>query len=254
MPPTTTGDALRVPARVNERVHWRTDGGGSRYRTRRSFPTGPAHATVLLAGPGTVGLLDGSGRDDLLLQELTHRLVGCGVQVLQCDMPIRDPGRPAGEADISARADRLDGLLRGYRHLTAGPVSMVGFAVGGEAMLRLLETGRVRQVDRLVLVGTVLEEETFLDTSIEVLSMVYGSLDLIGYLVEDDPKSVDDAPLAVLSPDLYAEWSARRLIGSRPLSVTVWLLKGLGHTLHPCVSGPVPDPVTTLTELVTGPR
>ena len=60
--------------RVHHRLQWRRDPDGTPYRARRSFPDGPANATVLLSGPGTVSVLDGTGRDDVLLDRLTATL------------------------------------------------------------------------------------------------------------------------------------------------------------------------------------
>ncbi|MGW0905829.1 esterase/lipase family protein [Streptomyces sp. NPDC002853] len=233
---------------VHERTQWRIDPAGSAYRTRRSFPAGPSTATVLLAGPGSVSALDGEGRDDTLLRELTHRLVADGAQVLTCDMPERDRGRPADDSDSRARSDRLGQLLRAHEHLAAGSVTLIGFSLGGQAILRMLASGDPRRTDRVILIGTVLEEDTFLSSQIETLDLVYGSLDLIGYVAEAD----DGLPPVALTPDMYGKWSAARLIGRHALDVHVYLFKGLGHTLHPCAAGPVPDPVSALTALAAG--
>jgi pimeloyl-ACP methyl ester carboxylesterase len=233
---------------VHQRERLRRDvGTGSAYRFRRSFPSGPANATVVLAGPGTVSTYDGDGRDDALLDRLTARLVAGGAQVLQCDMPARPAGAPSGEADELARTERLEHLLRAHAHLVAGPVTLVGFSLGGYAALRLLGRARSRLVDRVVLVGTVLDQETFLNVPVASLDLVYGSLDLIGYRAEDDP--ADELPPVTCGPDMYGEWCAGRLICRHDLTVRIYLLKGLGHTLHPCVAGPVMDPVPFLATL-----
>jgi pimeloyl-ACP methyl ester carboxylesterase len=228
-------------------VRWRGDGSGSAYRLRRSFPSGPANATVVLAGPGTVSAYDDDGRDAALLDRLTHRLVAGGAQVLECDMPATPPDAPSEEADEIARAERLERLLRAHAHLAAGPVTLLGFSIGGYAALRLLGRARGRLVDRAVLVGTVLDQETFLNAPIASLDLVYGGCDLIGYRAEDDP--ADELPPITCGPDMYGEWCASRLICRHDLAVRIYLLKGLGHTLHPCVAGPVMDPVPFLAAL-----
>lgn len=244
---------------VHRHVQWHRDPGGAAYRTRRSFPAAPASATVLLAGPGTVSALDGEGRDDRLLGQLTDRLVAAGVQVWECDLPARDPNTPASEADQRARADRLSQLIVRYRYLTTGPLSLVGFSLGGQALLRLLETGAPPRADRVVLVGTVVEEDAFLTSRVPSIELVYGGHDLVGYLA--DASDISDAPgapgaqekklpPAVFEPDMYADWSARHLIGPHSPTVRVHVLEGLGHTLHPCGPGPARDPLTALTSLV----
>jgi alpha-beta hydrolase superfamily lysophospholipase len=231
---------------VHRRTLWRKDPGGTPYRTRRSFPAGPASATVLLAGPGTVSALDGEGRDDLLLGELTRHLVAGGAQVLSCDMPARDPNAPSTEADQDVRAARLAQLLAAHGHMTARPLVLLGFSLGGQALLRLLRSGRPQHAERVVLVGTVVEEDVFLSSRIASLDLVYGSFDLVGYVGDSDDAGV---PPAVFGPDMYGHWSAGRLVGRSSLDVRVHLLEGLGHTLHPCGSGPSRDPVAALTSL-----
>ncbi|MFF8971214.1 hypothetical protein [Streptomyces sp. NPDC014995] len=229
---------------VHQRLKWRTDPGGTAYRARRSFPAGPANATVLLAGPETVSVLGGDGRDDRLLRELTHRLVGTGAQVLECDMPARDANRPMTEEDQRARADRLVQLLEGNGHLMTVPLTLIGFSLGGQALLRLLAAGTPVRAERVVLlVGTVVEEDTFIASRVGSVDLVYGAGDLLGYVTEVS------APPAVLDPGVYADWSARHLVGPRPLTVRVHVLEGLGHTLHPCGPGPARDPLTALASL-----
>lgn len=242
---TVERPTVRRPT-VHRRVHRRRDPGGAVYRTLRSFPAGPPNATVLLAGPGSVSLLDGEGRDDRLLAGLTDRLVETGAQVLQCDLPARDPNFPATEEDQRLRADRLGQLLDGLRHVRTGPLTLLGFSLGGQALLRLLASGAPPRADRVVLVGTVVEEDVFLTSRVGSLDLVYGGNDLVGYLADADD---DTLPPAILDPGLYADWSARHLVGPRPLAVGVHVLQGLGHTLHPCGSGPAPDPLTALAAL-----
>lgn len=237
---------------VHQRVTLRRDAGtGAAYRFRRSFPSGPANATVVLAGPGTVSGYDGQHRDDLLMEQLVQRLVAGGAQVLQCDMPARDPDVPAEEAEVLARADRLEQLLLAHAHLMSGPVTLVGFSLGGYASLRLLDRPGPRPVDRAVLVGTVLDQETFLNAPIASLDLVYGSLDLIGYRASDDPE--DELPPVTCGPDMYGEWCAGRLICGHHLAVHIYLLRGLGHTLHPCTAGPAADPLPFLAALAGAP-
>ncbi|MFF6994922.1 hypothetical protein ACFY93_08175 [Streptomyces sp. NPDC008313] len=236
---------------THRRIQWRRDPAGAAYRTMRSFPAGPAHATVLLAGPGSVSAVDGDGRDDRLLDALTRRLVADGAQVLQCDMPARDPRTPSTAADQRARADRLSQLLYAHGHMMRGPLTLLGFSLGGQALLRLLEGGTPRRADRVVLVGTVVEEDSFLTSRFTSLDLVYGSLDLVGYVADADD---DSLPPAVFDPGMYGDWSASRLIGRRSFEVGVHVLEGLGHTLQPCGPGSVPraDPVPALTALVGG--
>ncbi|MFI0965096.1 hypothetical protein ACH4S8_27420 [Streptomyces sp. NPDC021080] len=229
---------------VHQRTHWRRAPDGTRYRVRRTFPAGPAGATVLLAGPGSVSVMDGQERDDLLLEELTGRLAASGAQVLRCDLPVRDRGEPAGEADLLARATRLAGVLEAHAHLVVRPLVLVGFSLGGLALLHLLGTGVPRAADGVVLVGTVIEEDTFLTSRVTALDLVYGAFDLVGYLV-DEARSP-----AVFTPDMYGPWSAGRLMGPRAPDVRVHLLEGLGHTLQPCGSGPARDAVAELASLV----
>ncbi|MGW0600996.1 alpha/beta hydrolase [Streptomyces sp. NPDC002776] len=233
--------------RVHRHLQWRRDPDGTAYRARRSFPAGPPNATVLLAGPGSVSHLDGEGRDDELLERLTVRLVASGAQVLQCDMPARDRNIPASAADERIRAGRLRRLLDGYRHLMTGPLSLVGFSLGGQALLRLLESGSPSRADRVVLIGTVVETDAFLTSRVPLIELVYGSFDLVGYLADE---SDDTLPPAVFEPALYADWSARHLIGTHSPAVRVHVLDGLGHTLHPCGPGPARDPLPALTSLV----
>ncbi|MGW7646912.1 hypothetical protein [Streptomyces bobili] len=228
-------------------VQRRGGGSSSAYRLRRSSPTGPANATVVLAGPGTVSGYDGEGRDDLLLASLTRHLVAGGAQVLQCDMPARRTDVPSEKADEVARAERLTHLLRANAHLASGPVSLLGFSLGGHAALRLLGSTQSRLVDRAVLVGTVVDQETFINAPITSLDLVYGSCDLIGYRAADAP--ADELPPITCSPDVYGKWCASRLICRHEPAVRIHLLKGLGHTLHPCVAGPVMDPVPFLATL-----
>ncbi|MEU5111653.1 hypothetical protein AB0G64_09150 [Streptomyces longwoodensis] len=231
---------------AHRRLTWRTDPAGTAHRLGRTFPAGPACATVLLAGPGSVSVLDGDGPDDVLLAGLTDRLVASGTQVLQCDMPARDRRAPATEADRDARAARLAGLLDAHRHLLTGPLTLIGFSLGGQALLRLLCAGTPPRAERVVLVGTVIEEDAFVTSHVGTLDLVYGGHDLVGYLVDEEDGTL---PPAVFEPLLYADWSARRLIGPRPLGVRVHVLPGLGHTLHPCGPGPARDPLTTLAAL-----
>ncbi|WP_431784903.1 alpha/beta hydrolase [Streptomyces chumphonensis] len=238
---------------VHRRTMWRRAPDGSGYRVRRSFPSRPPTATVLLAGPSAVTALDGDGTDARLLTRLTDGLVAAGAQVLACDMPAREPGRLVDEGDERARVERLEGLLRAHRHVATGPVSLVGFSVSGLAVLRLLETGRVPHVDRVLLVGTMLDEEAFIDTRVDSVDLVYGSLDLVGYLTDGEGERPGSLPPAVLGPEMYGEWSARRVVGRHPLTVRVQLLEGLGHTLQPLVPGPVRDPVAALTEWTVRP-
>ncbi|MFE0676405.1 hypothetical protein [Streptomyces sp. NPDC058867] len=235
---------------VHRHELWRKDSAGEPYRLRRSFPAGPASATTLLAGPGSVSALDGGGRDDLLLGRLTDRLVGAGRQVLQCDMPVRNPQVPFTEKEFDARVERLDHLLRGNRHLMTGPLTLVGFSLGGLALLELLESGSPPRADRVVLVGTVLEEDVFLSSRVPTVELVYGSRDLIGYLIEDTSDSGANPQPIVFDPGMYADWSARHVIGSPTPEVNVHLLEGLGHTLHPVGPGPGRDPLPELTSLV----
>lgn len=235
---------------VHRHIQWRRDSAGEPYRTRRSFPAAPATATALLAGPGSVSALDGGGRDDLLFDRLTDRLVDAGWQVLQCDMPVRDPLVPFTEKEFAARVERLDHLLRGNRHLMAGPLTLVGFSLGGLALLELLESGSPPRADRVVLVGTVVEEDVFLTSRVPAVELVYGSRDLIGYLIEDTSDSGAKPQPIVFDPGMYADWSARHVIGSPTPEVRVHMLEGLGHTLHPCGPGPARDPLPELTSLV----
>ncbi|MBD0841713.1 hypothetical protein [Streptomyces sp. TRM68416] len=232
---------------VHRRVQWRRDPDGTAYRTRRSFPAAPARSTVLLAGPGTVSVLDGDGRDDRLLARLTDRLVASGAQVLDCDMPARDPKSPVSEEDVRARAERLEQLVEGNQHLTRGPFTLVGFSLGGQALLRLLGSGAPRQADRVVLVGTVVDEDVFLASRVPSVELVYGGNDLVGYLVDDSDPSQKPA---VFDPGVYGDWSARHVIGTPTPAVRVHVLDGLGHTLHPCGPGPSRDPLPALTSLV----
>ncbi|WP_328874781.1 hypothetical protein OHT76_34560 [Streptomyces sp. NBC_00287] len=232
---------------VHRHVQWRRDPDGTAYRAQRSFPAGPPNATVLLAGPGTVSDLDGEGRDHELLEKLTARLVASGAQVLQCDMPARARNSPASAADERIRAERLRSLLDGNRHVMTGSLSLVGFSLGGQALLRLLETGAPPRADRVVLIGTVVETDAFLTSRIALIELVYGGFDLVGYLADE----VDDKlPPAVFEPAVYADWSARHLIGPHSPAVRVHVLEGLGHTLHPCGPGPARDPLPALATLV----
>ncbi|MGI5459284.1 hypothetical protein ACQEWB_40120 [Streptomyces sp. CA-249302] len=232
---------------VHRHLRWHKDRGGTAYRTRRSFPAAPANATVLLAGPGSVSALDGGGRDDRLLGQLTERLVADGAQVLDCDLPPRDPKSPATEEDQRVRAERLGQLLSSSRHLATGPLSLVGFSLGGQSLLRLLEDGAPPRADRVVLVGTVVEEDVFLTSRIPAVELVYGGHDLVGYLAD---ATDDKLPPAVFDPGMYADWSARHVIGTHTPAVRVHVLDGLGHTLHPCGTGPARDPLAALTSLV----
>ncbi|MEV8038114.1 hypothetical protein [Streptomyces sp. NPDC086182] len=229
---------------VHRRTQWRRAPDRSLYRIRRTFPARPANATVLLAGPGSVSVLDGQGRDDLLQEELSERLAGSGAQVLTCDLPVRDPAEPATEADLLARAGRLAQLFDAHAHQLVRPVVLVGFSLGGLALLELLRSGAPRDADGVVLVGTVIEEDTFLTSRVTSLDLVYGSFDLIGYVADEAQKP------AVFAPDMYGQWSAGRLVGQRSFEVRVHLLEGLGHTLQPCGPGPFRDAVSELTSLV----
>ncbi|MER7572262.1 hypothetical protein [Streptomyces sp. NPDC126514] len=233
--------------RVHRHHQWRRDPDGTAYRARRSFPAGPPNSTVLLAGPGSVSLLDGEGRDDALLDSLTARLVASGAQVLRCDMPARDRTTPASAADERIRAERLERLLDGNRHLMTGSLSLVGFSLGGQALLRLLESGSPPRADRVVLIGTVVETDTFLTSRVPLIELVYGGFDLVGYLADE---SDDALPPVVFEPAMYADWSARHLIGTHSPAVRVHVLDGLGHTLNPCGPGPARDPLPALTTLV----
>ncbi|WP_217166251.1 hypothetical protein [Streptomyces sp. AC512_CC834] len=235
---------------THRRIQWRRDPAGAAYRTMRSFPAGPANATVLLAGPGSVAAVDGDGRDDRLLDALTRSLVAGGAQVLQCDMPVRAPGTPSTAADQRARADRISQLLYAHGHLMRGPLALIGFSLGGQALLRLLESGTPRRAARVVLVGTVVEEDAFLTSRLTSLDLVYGSLDLVGYVTDAD----GSLPPAVFDPGVYGDWSAGRVIGRRSIEVGVHVLEGLGHTLQPCGPDSVAraDPVPALTTLVGG--
>ncbi|MCL7430087.1 hypothetical protein [Streptomyces sp. YS415] len=233
--------------RVHRHHQWRRDPDGTAYRARRSFPAGPPNATVLLAGPGSVSLLDGEGRDDALLESLTARLVASGAQVLQCDMPARARHTPASAADERIRAERLERLLDGNRHLMTGSLSLVGFSLGGQALLRLLESGSPPRADRVVLIGTVVETDTFLTSRVPLIELVYGGFDLVGYLADE---SDDALPPVVFEPAMYADWSARHLIGTHSPAVRVHVLDGLGHTLNPCGPGPARDPLPALATLV----
>lgn len=232
--------------RVHRHVQWRRDPDGTEYRNQRSFPAGPVRSTVLLAGPGSVSSLDGEGRDDELLERLTERLVAAGAQVLRCDMPARD-GSPASADDEARRAERLGRLLDGNRHVMTGALSLVGFSLGGQALLRLMEHGAPPRADRVVLIGTVVESDAFLTSRIPLIELVYGGFDLVGYLADE---SDDKLPPAVFEPAMYADWSARHLIGTHSPAVRVHVLDGLGHTLHPCGPGPARDPLPALTSLV----
>ncbi|MEV0170028.1 hypothetical protein AB0I00_02715 [Streptomyces sp. NPDC050803] len=232
---------------IHRHIQWRRDPDGRPYRAMRSFPAAPATSTVLLAGPGSVTALDGEGRDDLLLTDLTERLVAAGAQVLRCDMPAREPGAPASEADERAHAERLEQLLNGSRHLTTGPLSLVGFSLGGQALLRLLESGVPPHADRVVLIGTVVESDAFLISRIPLIELVYGGFDLVGYLTDD---AEDELPPAVFEPAMYADWSARHLIGPHSPAVRVHVFKGVGHTLNPCGPGPARDPLPALISLM----
>jgi hypothetical protein len=109
-----------------------------------------------------------------------------------------------------------------------------------------MRSGRPQHAERVVLVGTVVEEDVFLSSRIASLDLVYGSFDLVGYVGDSDDAGV---PPAVFGPDMYGHWSAGRLVGRSSLDVRVHLLEGLGHTLHPCGSGPSRDPVAALTSL-----
>ncbi len=232
---------------VHSHLQWRRDPDGTAYRARRSFPAGPPNATVLLAGPGSVSHLDGEGRDDQLLDRLTARLVASGAQVLQCGMPARDPNSPASADDERLRAERLRRLLDGNRHLMTGSLSLVGFSLGGQALLRMLESGTPPRADRVVLIGTVVESDAFLTSRIPLIELVYGGFDLIGYLADESDEKL---PPAVFEPAVYADWSARHLVGAHSPAVRVHVLDGLGHTLHPCGPGPARDPLPVLTSLV----
>ncbi|MCZ7416928.1 MULTISPECIES: hypothetical protein [unclassified Streptomyces] len=234
--------------RVHRRTVWRRGPDGAEYRVRRSHPAGPSRAAVVLAGPGSVAGLDEEGTDARLLARLTRRLVAAGAQVLECDMPRREPGLPVNGTDEEARADRLEQLVAAHRHLVAGPLGLVGFSLGGMAVLRLLESGRLRRADRVVLVGIVLAEESFLDAEVGSVDLVYGGLDLVGYLTDERARRPGSLPPAVLGPETYGEWSARRVVGRHPLTVRVRLLEGLGHTLQPLVPEAVHDPVAALAE------
>lgn len=241
---------------MREALHWRTDSAGRRYRTVRTSPSGHPRGTVVLAGPGSVTTLGDTERDDLLLDRLADRLVLAGQQVLRCDMPPLTPGRPEDEADEEARTDRLDGMLRGVAHLPLGPVRLIGFALGARSLLRLLESGRLPDPETAVLVGLVLERDRFLEARVDRVHLVYGQRDLVAYapahLRPGLTDTVDGLAAQTLSPDVYGPWSARRLITGREGAVDVRILRGLGHMLHPCVHGALPDPVTALARLVTG--
>ncbi|MBW1596833.1 alpha/beta hydrolase [Streptomyces sp. JJ38] len=233
---------------VHRRTAWRRGPDGAEFRVRRSHPAGPPRATVVVAGPGSVSALDEDGTDARLVARLTRELVAAGAQVLECDMPRREPGCPVAAADEGVRADRLEQLVAAHRHLVAGPLGLVGFSLGGMAVLRLLESGRLRRADRVVLVGVVLAEESFLDAEVGSVDLVYGGLDLVGYLTDEGSRRPGSLPPAVLGPEMYGEWSARRVVGRHPLSVRVRLLEGLGHTLQPLVPEAPHDPVAALAE------
>jgi hypothetical protein len=162
-------------------------------------------------------------------------------------MPARARTTPASAADGRIRAERLERLLDGNRHLMTGSLSLVGFSLGGQALLRLLESGSPPRADRVVLIGTVVETDTFLTSRVPLIELVYGGFDLVGYLADE---SDDALPPVVFEPAMYADWSARHLIGTHSPAVRVHVLDGLGHTLNPCGPGPARDPLPALATLV----
>lgn len=238
---------------MREAVQWRTDSAGRRYRAVRTVPSGRPLGTVVLAGPGSVAALGGAGEDDLLLRRLTDRLLGRGLQVLGCDMPSCEPGRPTDAPDVEARAERLDGVLRGSAHLPRGPLTLVGFSLGAEALLHLLEAGRVPRVAALVLVGLVLEAPVFLSSPVDQVHLVYGGLDLVGYVPADGPDASGPGSVSTTGPEVYGASTARRLITRLAGSAGVRILPGLGHTLRPRTRAPAPDPAALLAELAATP-
>jgi hypothetical protein len=234
-----------------EHVTQHLSAAGETFRIFHTVPSGQYTSTTVLSPSGRVGRLDADGPETRLLRSLAHELASRGIQALRFDTPERAAGKPATAADEDARAARLAEVLRLCDDVLGDELTLLGISLGGRAVLRLLEAGRPdRPVERAVLVGTVLEEPMLVDKPVRAIHLVYGARDLIAYVASNREAGSDPGDYAVISPDMYGEWTRRRLIAFHPLEVAVHLLDGLGHTLEP-VADVMADPVDLLASLST---